>query len=70
MLFLFSKARNKQNKISRAKYTSIHTTGSKTFAEIRDEEVRLIGELVFFVFIYWFLYCFEQSVIELILLYE
>lgn len=27
-----------KNKISRAKFTSIHTTGSKTFAEIRDEE--------------------------------
>ncbi|KAJ1378501.1 putative transposase, Ptta/En/Spm, plant, partial [Sesbania bispinosa] len=31
-------ARSMKNKISRAKLTSMHTTGSKTFAEIRHEE--------------------------------
>ncbi|KAJ1398763.1 putative transposase, Ptta/En/Spm, plant [Sesbania bispinosa] len=33
-----NKARSMKNKISRAKLTSMHTTGSKTFAEIRHEE--------------------------------
>ncbi|XP_027924211.1 uncharacterized protein LOC114181824 isoform X3 [Vigna unguiculata] len=33
-----AKERSEKNKISRAQYTFVHTTGSKTFAEIREEE--------------------------------
>ncbi|XP_072052485.1 uncharacterized protein [Arachis hypogaea] len=35
------KEQSKKNKASRAKNTSQHTTGSKTFAEIREEEVNM-----------------------------
>ena len=40
--FFFLKERSKRNKITRAKNKSMQTIGSKTFAEIREEEVKLI----------------------------
>jgi len=39
---LIIKVRSEKNKISRAKFTVVHTIGTKTFAEIRYQEVRTI----------------------------
>jgi len=39
---LIIKIRSEKNKISRAKFIVVHTTGTTTFAEIRYEEVRTI----------------------------
>jgi len=39
---LIIKIRSEKNKISRAKFTIVHTTRTKTFVEIRYEEVRTI----------------------------